>query len=121
MSTFTATPFSLERGDLIKVRASAYNVNGWSAVSVTNTAGAYVMTAPTYMEAPVRDSDSSDSQIIVTWSPLSGEAYTGGALIISYGLEWDEGSSGSSWEELTGHTVRTLATSFTVTSGLTAG
>jgi hypothetical protein len=79
------------------------------------------MTAPTSMGAPVRDPDSSDSQIIATWSTLSGDAYTGGALIISYGLEWDEGSSGSAWAELTGHTVRTLATSFTVTSGLTAG
>jgi hypothetical protein len=74
MSALTATPISLQRGELIEVRASAYNLNGWSAVSVTNTAGAYVATAPTYMGPPARDPDSSDSQIIVTWGTLSGDA-----------------------------------------------
>jgi hypothetical protein len=121
MSALIVAPFSLLQGDLISVRASALNSNGWGAVSTTNTAGAYVMTAPTRMNDPVRDSDSSDSQIIVSWDALTAEADTGGATVTSYGLEWDSGTSGATWSELAGHTVATLATSFTVTSGLTAG
>ena len=79
------------------------------------------MTAPTRMNDPVRDPDSSDSQIIVEWDALSGAADSGGATVTSYGLEWDSGSGGSTWTELAGHTVATLATTFTVTSGLVAG
>lgn len=73
------------------------------------------------MAQPTRDPSSSDSSIVVTWNALSGDAETGGAGIISYGLEWDNGTSGASWVELMGHTVRTVATTFTVTTGLTAG
>ena len=61
MSKFTAAPLNLLRGDLIQVRARAYNLNGWSIVSVTNTAGATVRTPPTFMNLPVRDATSSDS------------------------------------------------------------
>lgn len=121
MSAFIVSPFSLVQGDLISVRASALNSNGWGPVSATNTEGAYVMTAPTGMNDPVRDPDSSDSQIIVEWDPLTVEADTGGATVVSYGLEWDAGTDGATWSELAGHTVATLATSFTVTSGLVAG
>lgn len=121
MGSLILAPFSLVRGDLVAVRASALNANGWGVASETNSGGAYVMTAPTRMNDPVRDPDSSDSQIIVEWAALSGAADTGGATVTSYGLEWDSGTGGTTWSELAGHTVATLATSFTVTSGLVAG
>lgn len=121
MGSLLAAPFSLVQGDLIAVRASALNSQGWGVASPTNSGGAYVMTAPTRMNDPVRDPDSSDSQIIVEWAALSGAADTGGATVTSYGLEWDAGTGGSTWSELAGHTVATLATTFTVTSGLVAG
>jgi hypothetical protein len=122
MARFTAVPFSLQRGDLIAVRASAFNANGWSPVSTTNTAGARVRTAPTRMNAPVRDPSSSDSQIVVTWEPLTAGADTGDATILSYGLEWREGGDpAATWTPLAGHTTQTLVTTFTVTSALTPG
>jgi hypothetical protein len=121
MSALIVSPFSLVQGDLVTARASALNSNGWSTVSDSNIGGAYVMTAPTRMNDPVRDADSSDSQIIVSWDALTEATDTGGATVTSYGLEWDSGTNGATWSELAGHTVATLATSFTVTSGLIAG
>ena len=121
MSVFLATPYSLLQGDLIEVRASAYNHNGWSPVSSTNTEGALVRTTPTGMNDPQRNSESSDTQIILDWNPLIlSDLRSGGATIISYSLEWME-QGGVTWEILTGHTVRTLATTFTVSTGLTPG
>jgi hypothetical protein len=125
MAKFTATPLSLSLSDLIVVRASAYNANGWSTVSTSNTVGAKVRTIATTMHAPVRDASSSDTQIVLTWSTLTGDAGTGGATILSYGLEWDAGTTGGAggqvWSYLSGHTVRSLTTTFTISSGLTAG
>ena len=58
---------------------------------------------------------------MLTWSPLTSDDHTGGSTILSHGLEWDSGSGGVTWTELAGFTVRTLATTFTVSSGLTPG
>jgi hypothetical protein len=121
MAAFTAPPFGLLQGALIRVRAAAFNVRGWGLPSAPSSGGAAVRTPPTYMAAPARDPSSSDSQIVLVWSPLSSTADTGGAAILSYGLEWDAGSGGGSWAPLSGFTVRTLATTFTITTGLTPG
>jgi hypothetical protein len=120
MSQFTLVPLSLQRGDLIQARASALNAKGWGTASVPNTAGANVRTAPTRMNAPVRDPASSESQIIVTWAALTAVVDTGGSPIISHGLEWSADGAGT-WVALTGQTVRTLTTTFTVSTGLTTG
>ena len=61
MDKFTGTPFSLPLSALIVVRASAYNINGWSTTSVANTAGAKVRTVATTMNPPIRDPSSSDT------------------------------------------------------------
>ena len=62
---------------------------------------------------------------MLTWSVLTGDSNTGGATVLSYGLEWDAATTGSAggqvWTYLTGHTVRSLTTTFTISSGLTAG
>jgi hypothetical protein len=121
MSVFTSQPYNYVLGDVIVFRVSAYNANGWSDPSEENTSGATAKTTPAAMNAPVRDASSSESQIVVTWTALSGDAETGGASILSYILEWDEGSGGADWEVLTGHTVKTLSTSFTISSGLVPG
>jgi hypothetical protein len=121
MEVLRAAPFSLQRGDLVQVRARAYNRDGWSVASATNTEGATVRTPPTFMHPAVRDPASSDSQIVLTWATLTAEADTGGAAILSYGLEWDAGSGGASWTGLAGYTVRSLTPTFTVSSGLTPG
>ena len=121
MATLTAPPFSLLRSELVRARARAFNPNGWSIESGTNAAGATVRTPPTFMYPPIRDPASSDSQVVLTWSPLTAEADTGGAIILSYGLEWDAGSEGVSWTALAGFTVRTLVPTFTVSTGLVPG
>lgn len=73
------------------------------------------------MNPPVRDPASSDTQIIVTWTALTGATETGGATLRSYRLFWDNGSGGVDWYPLLGYTVPTLVTEFTVTSALVGG
>ena len=87
MATFTAAPFNLARGVLIRARGSARNSNGWSTVSDTNTIGATVRTPPTFMNPPARDPASSDTQIVLTWTGIATQADTGGSPVLSYGLE----------------------------------
>jgi hypothetical protein len=43
------------------------------------------------------------------------------STILSYNLEWDEGSSGTAWAEVVGESTDYLATTFTVTTGVLAG
>jgi hypothetical protein len=121
MSKLYAAPFSLALADPIYVRVSAYNVNGWSPTSTPSSGATTVRTTPTRMNAPVRDAASSDSQIIVTWTALTAAADTGGAPISSYRLFWDDGSGGTAWYPLLGHTSATLETEFTVTTALVGG
>ena len=89
MSVFSAVPLSLALGDLITVRASAYNVNGWGPTSVPTATkpitdpnpAATLQTIPTTMNAPVRDPSSSDTQIMVTWTALTNASETGASVI----------------------------------------
>lgn len=53
------------------------------------------------MAAPTRGSSTTTSQVHVVWAALVG-AFTGGADIQSYLLEWDGGSAGASWQALLG-------------------
>lgn len=131
MERLYATPLSLIRGDLIVVRAAAYNLNGWSTNSALIAEASLeprVRTKPTTMNSPVRDPASSDSLIVLTWSPLAAAADTGGASVLSYGLSWDDGTTSDpdpsvvqSWHQLSGYTQRTTTTTFTVTTGLIPG
>lgn len=73
------------------------------------------------MTAPLRDSTlTSTSQITVTWSALS-LANSGYAAVLSYHLQWDAGTSGSSWVDLVGSSVASTALTFTVTTNVIAG
>jgi len=61
MSRFTNTDsFNLNFQELIELRASAYNVNGWGEASDPNTAGAVVLTTPRFMNKPLRDPLTND-------------------------------------------------------------
>lgn len=48
--------FDLDFEDLVVVRASAYNVNGWGDVSDLNTQGATIKIIPIQMADPTRGS-----------------------------------------------------------------
>lgn len=103
------------------MRASAHNVNGWSILSSINTSGVTVKTQPTTMTAPIRDAGTSSSKIVVDWTAITVSADTGDSAILSYNLEWDAGSVGSTWVDLIGYSTNSIATSFTINSGIIAG
>ena len=69
---------------------------------------------------PTRDFGSSSTQLIVDWSNLTAQL-TGGAAITSYHLQYDGSSNGAIWTDLVGLTTQSLATTFTLSSPITAG
>ena len=122
MTEFTAASLAYVLDDIALFRISAVNAYGTSTVSATNSAGAQVRTVPGTMNAPVRGSSSTLTQIEVTWTALSSSAETGNSAITSYHLEWDSGTNGATFTTLTGATSPYYtSTSYTVTSSLTAG
>ena len=52
MTTLRLSPFLLAYGDLVLVRVSSFNINGWSSTSAVNTIGATIRTEPTTMTSP---------------------------------------------------------------------
>jgi hypothetical protein len=73
------------------------------------------------MGAATRGSQTNEHQIEILWTPLTLTEELRGAPIVSYHLQWDEGTSGRDWDDLTGITVNSLNTSFIVTTGLLVG
>jgi large repetitive protein len=57
---------------------------------------------------------------VVDWTSLAVSA-AGYSVATSYNLYWDAGSSGASFVSLVGETSDSLATTFTVTTGVTEG
>ena len=114
MATLIAAPYSQALDELVEVRISAQNSEGWSTVSTTNTVGALIRTVPTAMATPTRGSSTTETQIQVDWAALTG-ADTGNSAITSYELLWDN-NSGTANILLTD----SLVTTYTVT-GLTGG
>ncbi len=96
---------------------SAYNIIGWNVPSEANIDGAKVRTEPVQMGTPTRGSQTTEHQIEVLWTPLTLTDDLRGAPIVTYHLQWDQGTSGREWHDLTGYTVNSLKTSFIVTSG----
>lgn len=68
------------------------------------------------MGAPTRGSQTSEHQIEILWTPLSLVDDLRGAPIVSYHLQWDIGTTGREWEDLTGFLVNSLNVKFIVTS-----
>lgn len=121
VSVLTASPFSLAAGATVVAKVQARNARGWGALSAENTAGAIIITVPSQMAAPVRDSTATSTvQIKVTWLALA-TPQDGNSAILSYNLEWDAGSSGATWTEVVGESTDYLLTHFTVSSGLLPG
>jgi len=52
-----------------------------------------VKTVPKFMNPPQRDPATNDKQIMLFWTHITSEEHTGGSAILSYGLEWDNGSN----------------------------
>jgi hypothetical protein len=73
------------------------------------------------MSQPIRDPTTTISLLKLSWTALSSAAETGGAIITSYDVQWDGGTSGANWYHLQGFGSPDLSTSIEVTSGVVAG
>jgi hypothetical protein len=68
MSTFfDQASFNMSFNEIVQFRISAQNINGWGSASQPNTLGARVLTAPRFMNAPVRDERTHDQQLFINW------------------------------------------------------
>jgi hypothetical protein len=103
----------------VVAKATATNAFGTSTESAPNTAGALIETTPLAPAAPTRGSQTHETQIQVDYAGLSG-ADTGGSTILSYVILWNQGAGGS-FVAVAGDTSPNLATSITVTSGISSG
>jgi len=70
----------------------------------------------------VRGDETTEKQVQVNWVTQSTEIETGGSAIISYNLQYDQGSGNdNSWVDLIGYPSNFLQTTYTVTAGITKG
>ena len=71
------------------------------------------------MATPLRGTSTSESQLHITWTELTGTD-TGGAAIDSYNVRWDKGSE--TWEDIAGEEGNYLvATSYIHSADVSAG
>jgi hypothetical protein len=113
MSTFWNTlTYNLAFEDLVQFRVTTYNANGWGLTSETNTEGALVRTVPRFMNPVVRDPVTNDQQMFIYWTGVSSNEDIGGSPILSYGLQWDNGSNEQVWTSLQGYMSNSLLTEF---------
>jgi hypothetical protein len=47
------------------------------------------------MNVPIRDTRTNDAQMFFYWSPTYDTDDIGGSAILSYGLQWDDGTDGA--------------------------
>jgi Fibronectin type III domain len=116
----------LLRGADIRAKVQAINSRGGSILSDASTELVIsVQTVPTKMTTPFRNPLTTPvvTQIDVEWNALSDPA-NGGSAITSYFLEWDAGTTGTTWSEVVGLSPLSTLTKYSVTggsSGLTIG
>ena len=73
------------------------------------------------LASPQRDDIlTSDILLQTTWASLENPE-NGGALILSYHLQYDDSSSGKTWTDLTGYPVDDVSLSFGVTNSIEKG
>jgi hypothetical protein len=73
------------------------------------------------MTAVTKGSLTTQNQVQVTWSSVSSAPANGGASVISYNLQWDQGTNGITWYNLVGSSTDSTATQYTATSSVVAG
>lgn len=87
-------------GDIPQFKVSAYNVRGISQASDANTVGAAIQTEPSRMGTVVRNSATTENEIIIDWSALESP-YNGDAEVIAYNLQWYREET-EAWADLYG-------------------
>jgi hypothetical protein len=116
MHDLRAAPFGLPYDRLIRAEVIARNERGESTASDPNSAGARVQVEPYAVPTPTRGSETGPTQIQVNWSSLSGPDDNGGSAVLSYHLEYDNGTNADDWSTVIGKTPNSLATSVIVSS-----
>lgn len=120
MSALVTSPLSLTEGTIVIARITAENRIGLSSSGTANTDGAIVKGVPhAPSTGPIRGGDTTTTQIQILLNSLTGSE-AGYATITSYHAEWDEGRGDGTFSEIAGGTTDSLATSFTLTSPITA-
>lgn len=93
MTTFTSAPYNYVFDDVIYVRVKATNSYGYGLLSdACDNTGARVRSVPSKMQPPTESLLSTDTEILLSWIPLTG-VDAGNSDIIAYSLYWDEGDS----------------------------
>lgn len=116
MSVFTTSPFMLGLDALIVVQVAPINANGQATTfSPINSAGARVKGVPTTAPTLTRGAGTSDAQVVLTWTALTGDGATGFSAVTNYKLFYDNGVSGATTFTFLGSTGG--ATSFTQDAG----
>jgi hypothetical protein len=89
----------------------ATNLLGDSSDSSANTVGALIETVPSAPPvAPARNNLlTTMTSITVDYLAVTGFA-TGGATILSYELQWDQGPGAATWVSLVGYDSDSLVT-----------
>ena len=77
-----------------------------------------IQTVPTKMPAP-EVSDLTMTSIELIWSELVFDQDTGGTPVLSYSLEWDQGTG--AFVSLVGEGSASLDLTYSITGGLTTG
>lgn len=120
MSLLWTSPFNLLEGDLIQVKVAAKNELDFGLTSDQNLVGATVRTKPQIPTTLVsRVEDQCTTTTIAVEMPEVTTSNTGGADIISYNLEWNQGS-GTTFYEIIGETTNNMVRIATQ-NGLTSG
>lgn len=103
--------------DLPKAKAYATNANGDGGESTPNSSGDTIALIPQVAPTPSYSARTATT-IDLTWDALTTNAQTGGLTILSYILEYDQGTS--TWTTLQGDPTDSTLTTYSLT-GLTAG
>jgi len=105
MTTLTST-LGLVQGTTVQAKVAPINAIGTGTYSNPNSAGALIEVPPLKpASAPSRNSGTSTSQIVVDYVALTAPD-NGGSAIVSYELQWDQGTD--TWVTLTGFSPYSL-------------
>ena len=121
MNTFTQTPFSLTEGQSILIKLRALNELDYGPYGSPSSTLAVIIDVPhTPASGPVRVNDStSPTQVTVTIPEIPNDL-DGGSSILSYSLEWNQGS-GTTFIDLIGLSSDSLVLEFTQSVAGAAG
>jgi hypothetical protein len=120
MHDLRASPFNLVYDALVRARVLAYNERGWSIASDPNSSGAHVQVEPLAMGVTSRGILTGPTQIDVYWSPLT-TPQDGGSSVLSYHLQYDNGTFATTWLDVVGLAPDSIATTIIVSSEIVSG